>query len=272
MGEFDKHFKIIFNDRSYQMRLGTDYTKETINAVPPNVNSKIRAIIAEIFDNKESEVKSIEINVDCDIPFYTNNDTFYNARISLVSTYVSYSGLLFSNLTNLTNIVVHQNNPYFSSINGVLFSKDGKILYTYPPAKSGNEYSIPSNVEKINCLSFMNTSNLNNIEISNRTTTDNVGIAAFANATGLMRITIPDNVTQYHSYSFYRCKKLTTFTASNRIIFIGAASFYECTELLTVTFPNHINKQNVDFHSLCFFNCSKLYSISLPDTTRFHEE
>jgi hypothetical protein len=206
MGEFDKHFKIIFNDDSYQMRLGTDYTKETINADAPNVNSKIRAIIATIFNNKESEVKSIEINVDCDIPFYTNNNTFDDPRIELLDTYINSSGLLFSNLTNLSSIVVHQNNPYFSAINGVLFSKDVKILYTYPPGKSGNEYTIPSNVEKINCLSFMNTSNLNNVIISNTTSTNNVWVAAFANATGLRRITIPDNVTAYYSYSFYKCK------------------------------------------------------------------
>ena len=270
MGEFDEHFKIIFNDDSYQMRKGTDYTKETVNAVnndPQVVSSKIREIIATIFDNKENDVTSIEINVDCNIPFYTNNDNFEDPRLS--SKYIS-PGLLFSNLPNLKSIVVHQSNPYFSSINGVLFSKNGKTLYTYPPGKSGNEYTIQSNVEKINCLSFMKTSNLNDIIISN-TTTNIIWIAAFANATGLMRITIPDNITAYASYSFYKCKKLTTFTTSNTLLHIGGYAFYECSELLTVTIPNNINKRTVWFYYACFKNCYKLNSITLPDTTIFHE-
>ena len=37
----------------------------------------------------------------------------------------------------------------FAGVDGVVFSKDMKTLYFYPPNKAGVEYEIPESVEKI---------------------------------------------------------------------------------------------------------------------------
>lgn len=262
MGDSNRQFKIIFNDGSSIMKIGTDYTSTTVTT---------REYISAIFNNKENLVTTIEINAGCDIPFYTNNPNFTSETTTFVDTYLKTTGLLFSNLPNLTSIKVAANNPYFSSINGVLFSLDNTILYTYPSGKGESEYTVPSSVTKINGLSFMNTPNLRSVIVEN-TTINNISFAAFANATGLTTIKIPNNVTIISSYSFYKCNTLTTFTSSTNVTIIGSYAFSECSKLISVTIPNNQNNEPVTFNEGCFRKCSSLKTITLPNTTKFHDK
>ena len=49
---------------------------------------------------------------------------------------------------------VEESNVHYKDIDGVLFSKDGKRLLSYPASKRGTEYAIPEGVEKIDELAF----------------------------------------------------------------------------------------------------------------------
>lgn len=59
----------------------------------------------------------------------------------------------FEDCTNLTTITVDSENPYFTSINNVVFSKDMKKLIRYAPTKEG-DYTIPSTVNFIKYGAF----------------------------------------------------------------------------------------------------------------------
>ena len=52
------------------------------------------------------------------------------------------------------NYVVDENNNNFSSVDGVLFNKDKKVLLCYPPSKIYDKYNIPDGVETINLDAF----------------------------------------------------------------------------------------------------------------------
>ena len=47
---------------------------------------------------------------------------------------------VFSETPKLMNINVSTANPYFKSVNGVLYSKDGTIIYSYPVAKTDTSF------------------------------------------------------------------------------------------------------------------------------------
>ena len=190
--DLNNTFKITFDDGTSVYKRGADYTSSTvtvISAEPVTTSSAgaaaaTRQNIAAIFNNKESQVISIEIMVGCDIPFYTNNPYFDQPTWTAIETYFKVSGLLFSNLPKLTSITVDPANQQFSSINGGLFSKSSKILYTYPPGKTDETYTIPDSVTRINFLSFMNTSYLKEAIIPNNSS-QFIWFGAFAIATGL---------------------------------------------------------------------------------------
>lgn len=55
---------------------------------------------------------------------------------------------------NLKEIIVDKRNKNLKSVDGVLFSKDGKILLLYPSKKECEEYTIPSKTLSITCGAF----------------------------------------------------------------------------------------------------------------------
>ena len=60
----------------------------------------------------------------------------------------------FNECPNLVNIVADEDNPYFTVIDGVMFSKDMKTLISYPSSKQDKEYIIPEGILKIGKNAF----------------------------------------------------------------------------------------------------------------------
>jgi len=63
----------------------------------------------------------------------------------------------FNNMINLSEITVDQDNKYFSSEDGILYSKDKKTLCYYPAERQcdGNSFKIPADVETIAYNAFL---------------------------------------------------------------------------------------------------------------------
>ena len=90
----------------------------------------------------------------------------------------------FSMCDSLTSIDVSENNENYSSINGVLFSKDKTKLIQYPIGKSDNSYIVMDGV----CY---------------------IEEYAFDGCTNLMYIEIPNSIKEIRHYTFFSCSTLT---------------------------------------------------------------
>lgn len=64
---------------------------------------------------------------------------------------------------SLAYIDVDMNNGYYSSVNGVLFSKHKDVLIKYPTNKSSEKYYLSPNVRNIESNAFENVKNLSSI-------------------------------------------------------------------------------------------------------------
>ena len=71
----------------------------------------------------------------------------------------------FSNSGSLESIHVSENNKFFKSVDGVLFSKDGTALLAFPWAKTCNSYIIPDGVTTVGDYAFFSCKNLNAVII-----------------------------------------------------------------------------------------------------------
>ena len=60
---------------------------------------------------------------------------------------------------------VNEDNPYFTTIDGVLFSKDKKILVAFPKRDDDYEYTIPDGVTCIGYEAFVDQRHLTSIHI-----------------------------------------------------------------------------------------------------------
>jgi hypothetical protein len=73
---------------------------------------------------------------------------------------------VFSNCIDLTGITVDANNTVYQSIDGNLYSKDGKTLIQYAIGKTDKSFTISDNVTSIDKYAFANCTALESIVVS----------------------------------------------------------------------------------------------------------
>ena len=165
----------------------------------------------------------------------------------------------FDICTQLTRIIVNENNKTYSSQDGVLFNKDKSELIYCPVGKIG-AYTIPANVNKIRSSAFSGCAGLTCISIPDSVTY--IGFAAFSGCTGLMNITIPDSVKIISDYLFKDCTGLSRIKIPDSVTSIDGYAFENCTNLTNVTIGNGVES----IGSSAFQCCRSLTSITIPDS------
>ena len=141
----------------------------------------------------------------------------------------------FSFCTNLTDINVSNDNPLYSSQDGVLFNKDKTTLICYPAGKENTSYSIPNSVTEIGEYSFSYCTSLTNVDIPN--SVNEIGIDAFECCTSLTSVDIPNSVTEIGIGAFECCTSLTSVDIPNSVTTISNYAFVGCTSLTSVNIP-----------------------------------
>lgn len=101
---------------------------------------------------------------------------------------------IFWDCSSLHEITVDDENSYFTSINGVLYSKNVTKIYCHPAGLKETTFTIPKTVSSIEPCAFFGCSSLTNIDIPSSVTT--IGDAAFGSCTNLKDIVIPATVTE----------------------------------------------------------------------------
>ena len=75
-------------------------------------------------------------------------------EVSVPASVKELDGSVFRRCNTLRRINVDEDNPYFKDVDGVLYSRDGKSLIYYPPAK-GNRVVISEGVVEIKLFAFL---------------------------------------------------------------------------------------------------------------------
>ena len=129
----------------------------------------VKELTSKIMKNQRSEFKKVYISSSVE---KIEDNTFCN------------------NCEKLQEIVVSPDNPYFSSLEGVLYSKDKLTLIRFPKGKKDVEFSIPSGVTDISSHAFCKCRILENIVTPSSLET--IGKCAFN--LGIVKLTIQNDV------------------------------------------------------------------------------
>ncbi len=165
----------------------------------------------------------------------------------------------FYGCKSLKSITVDDENANYKSVDGVLYTKDGKTLVLYPAARAQSNYQILMGTENIDKYAFMNSSNLKGVTIPD--TVKFIGSYAFGN-TSIESVIIPDSVATMESYVFYGCKSLKNVVLSRGLEEIGANAFKECAALEGIIIPDNIKIIRAN----AFYGCNSLKSIVIPNS------
>ncbi|MCL2087547.1 MAG: leucine-rich repeat protein [Oscillospiraceae bacterium] len=135
-------------------------------------------------------------------------------EITLPAGVVSIGVGAFFGCEGLREIKVSEDNQVYTSLDGVLFSKDLNTIVIYPRGKIGDYYTIPNSVTSIGEAAFAGCSELTSITIPDSVTS--IGDWAFAECL-VKEITIPDSVTSIGDSAFIgilNIKELTIYGVS----------------------------------------------------------
>ena len=158
---------------------------------------------------------------------------------------------------NLQSIHVSENNPYFSSIDGVVYNKDQtQLIRRMPKNQPIDRYAIPSSVTTIASSAFRDCTGLTSIEIPTSVTCID---GAFYGCTGLTSIEIPTSVTSIDG-AFSGCTGLTSIEIPSSVTSIDWA-FSGCTGLTSIEIPTSVT--SIDG---AFSGCTGLTSIEIPSS------
>lgn len=140
---------------------------------------------------------------------------------------------VFSACRKLSKITVSSSNPYYKSVDGVLMTKDGKTLVTYPCGKTDSSYTVPDMVITLEMNSFELNNNLKKVTLPNGLRT--IMWYSFSSCESLEEVVVPDSVVDIDTGCFNYCDKLKRATIGKGITRMNE-SFAYCDSLREIYF------------------------------------
>ena len=117
----------------------------------------------------------------------------------------------FFGMTTLKEFIVDSDNSNYMSLDGVLFTKNGKALLLYPYSKQGERYTTPETTTNIGEQAFSG-SNLK-IVTTNEGLIE-IGAYAFDNLWALEAVSLPSTLETIGHRAFWGCNNLTSVTCN----------------------------------------------------------
>ena len=178
-------------------------------------------------------------------------DGLTSVRIHKSVTHIDNSA--FAECWRLKSFIVDPDNPVYSSVSGLLFSKDGKTLHAVPIGlKSVN---LPEGIEKIDSDAFA-YSFVKSVTIPK--SVKSIGDYAFS-CSKLRTVTIPGNVESIGDGAF-DCCPLVSVIISDGVKSIGKNAFEYCGKLKKVVLPDSLER----IGEYAFMNCDQLKTVTVP--------
>ena len=159
----------------------------------------------------------------------------------------------FGGCNSLEEVVVPEDNPNLTSVDGVIYNKQKTEIYYYPKGKTDESFELPEEVETIRYNVFAGNIYLKKVTIGKKVTTigghafegcinlkEIVFLSggadeaeapleileyAFAN-TGFVTLTLPERVDSIGDYALSDMKKLTTLVLNEGLLTIGDYGIY----------------------------------------------
>ena len=146
---------------------------------------------------------------------------------------------IFADCANLTELMVENGNPYYSSRDNIIYDKTGEKLICSAPGLSG-VITVPDGVKEI-------------------------GYAAFYNDEKITKVILPDSLTDLSDSAFMGCKSLEEIVLPETITVLPEYIFSVCISLKEVRLPASVTEIQED----AFGGCENLKRVYIPDSVTF---
>ena len=203
-----------------------------------------------------------------------SNDRLTN--VVLPYTLTALGDNAFITCPNITKFDFSGPNDAYKVVDGVIFKKDGSILYRYPANKEGTSYTVPTETILINPGAFDSCRNLTTVTINAETILSN----AFSGVNSITSLVFGPKVNKLHenaikdlsNLNYIELENNENFAVENGILYKvnnnngtkTLASLIKCfnkTENLHLVLPNEIT----EIESFAFNGCTNIVSLEIGE-------
>lgn len=267
-----------------------------------NINERSLGSIFFVASNYEDNAKYIPktlANLIITGSYSVDYNAFYGCdmivNLSLPKTMGTSIANAIDECSSLISITVDSENKYLCSIDGNLYSKDGKTLYRYAAGKTATEFTVPNTVDHIAALAFRDAKSLTSVTLPS--TVEKIEAKIFMGCTSLEAVSMPligESVSDLCTISYYfgntaadipsslrevtvtgtsgirdnafrACKGIVKVTVADTVPSVGDYAFFECTSLSEVTLGASV----ASIGKYAFDECTSLLEIVIPAAVTF---
>ena len=212
-----------------------------------------------------TETRFIDINVFRDYLFHNG----YAPQINFDNFKISKNLLPFDAndkylICSFNSFDVSEENNYFKSINGILFSKNEKVLFAYPHGINNYSYEIPNTVEEISHDAFFRCESLRKVIIGKNV--KRICSGSFAACKNIESMIIEAPITKLEWNTLGDCEKLSFLQLSDTIETIAPYMLFNNKALKKVILPRNLKK----IYLTAFKNCEALCDIVFKNTANWY--
>lgn len=169
----------------------------------------------------------------------------------------------FYKCTVLESFEISSANQSFRCVDGVMHSKDCRILFAYPAGSDRESYILEDDVVEIAHDAFAGASHLESITFPSGLL--RIGSKAFAGCKNIRSVMLPATVQSIGERAFQGCTKLEHIMLPRGIEEIGDYAFRECESLGTLSVPRSV----IRIGNCAFRGCRNLKRVVIQDNVSF---
>lgn len=190
-----------------------------------------------------------------------DNSAFSGCKLQTVDlpARIEYIGTNAFDCSTLTEINVSEDNPYYSSENGILYDKNKTTLILYPSNHAQTSYIMPKTITEIPASSFSGRKNLLEVIIPEGVTT--IQPSTFSECRSIRKIVLPSTISELSYRAFYNCEHLEEINIPLGIQSIPDETFNGCASLKKIEIPDTVKEIGYGAFSLC----RTIESIIIPE-------
>ena len=170
---------------------------------------------------------------------YAFADTAIAGSVTIPASLESLGGGAFGACHALIEIKVESGNKIYADIDGVVYTKDGKVVIAYPAGNPAENYTVLDGTQKI-------------------------GIAAFYGSWNLRGVTVPAGVDEFYEYAFFDCEGIYGYSLPDTLETVGPYSMAKNYSLSSVSLPDSV----INIGRYAFAYDSSLYTVYISDTSK----
>lgn len=188
--------------------------------------------------------------------------------VALPSTLRTLPEGMFLEAANLRRIEVAEGSPFFTSVDGVLFSGDKSVLICYPAGKAGEHYDVPPGVKTIARSAFGDNLSLRSVSLPFGLET--IDCWAFSSCYQLERVAVPLTLKTCGMYAFGDCISLSNIRIPQNVTCLSPSGeeipWEEAEVLYNTPLTTEKTPEEPEHRPEEYFGSGKVYGIVQPES------